>query len=67
MGKLLGTFIIVLLIFIIYKIVLSGRFKARYKTNDLDILFPAKKVNRNDDCPCKSGVKYKNCCGDKSK
>ena len=67
MGKLLATLIIVLVIFIIYKIVLSGRFKARYKTSDLDILFQAKKVNRNDDCPCKSGEKYKNCCGLKLK
>jgi preprotein translocase subunit SecA len=23
----------------------------------------AKKVGRNDPCPCGSGVKYKNCCG----
>ena len=22
-----------------------------------------KKVSRNDDCPCGSGLKYKNCCG----
>ncbi|MDE6000961.1 MAG: SEC-C domain-containing protein, partial [Clostridia bacterium] len=23
----------------------------------------AKKVGRNDPCPCGSGKKYKNCCG----
>jgi preprotein translocase subunit SecA len=22
-----------------------------------------KKISRNDDCPCGSGLKYKNCCG----
>ncbi|MGD9654999.1 MAG: SEC-C metal-binding domain-containing protein, partial [Sulfuricurvum sp.] len=22
-----------------------------------------KKIARNDDCPCGSGLKYKNCCG----
>jgi preprotein translocase subunit SecA len=25
---------------------------------------PAKRVGRNDPCPCGSGKKYKNCCGD---
>lgn len=63
MGRLLATFIIVLLIFILYKIVVKGKFKARYKTNDLDILFPDKeKISRNDYCPCKSGKKFKDCC-----
>ncbi len=63
MGKLLATLIIVVLIFVIYKIVVSGRFKARYTTSDLDIFFPKNKISKNDDCPCKSGKKYKNCCG----
>lgn len=24
---------------------------------------PAKKIGRNDSCPCGSGIKYKKCCG----
>jgi len=32
---------------------------------DLVITQPDKKVGRNDPCPCGSGKKYKNCCGNK--
>ena len=28
-----------------------------------DASAPAKKVGRNDPCPCGSGKKYKKCCG----
>ncbi|MFA7228985.1 MAG: anaerobic sulfatase-maturation protein [Melioribacteraceae bacterium] len=27
-----------------------------------DLGFPSLKINRNDDCPCGSGKKFKNCC-----
>ena len=26
----------------------------------------SKKINRNESCPCKSGEKYKKCCGNPS-
>ena len=63
MGRLLATLVIVLLIFVIYKIVVKGRFKHKYRIDDLDIFLPDKKeINRNDYCPCKSGKKFKDCC-----
>ncbi len=30
---------------------------------EMDRGFPSLKVGRNDDCPCRSGKKYKDCCG----
>jgi hypothetical protein len=62
-GKLLATSIIVLIIFFMYKILVKGKFKAKYRTEDLDILLPDKKeIEENDLCPCKSGEKFKDCC-----
>ncbi len=31
--------------------------------NEKKVFFNSKKVGRNDPCPCKSGKKYKKCCG----
>lgn len=35
----------------------------RMSLNQGDNALDEKKISRNDDCPCGSGLKYKNCCG----
>ena len=46
-----------------YKIVVKGKFKAKYRTEDLDIFLPDKKeIKENNLCPCNSGKKFKDCC-----
>ena len=41
--------------------------KALYKKQKLSgTVVKAKKIGRNDPCPCGSGKKYKNCCGRKA-
>lgn len=36
----------------------------RMKSNKATPIVSSKKIERNDPCPCKSGKKYKKCCGD---
>lgn len=37
--------------------------QAQLAKNDAGRAVSTKKANRNDPCPCKSGKKYKKCCG----